>query len=461
MKFNPFLIENLKIQDLISDGRGLARYEDRVIMVKNAVPEDVVNAWVYKKQKNYFEAEVQEIVSPSPKRIPAQCEHFGTCGGCKLQYLDYSAQLQFKQKQVEDAILRIGKLQPKTILPIQGSEKILFYRNKLEFSFSTFAWKNDKNAPDEYNALGFHVPNFWDKVVDIQKCWLQNDIINTIRNAVRNYAIENRLSFYNPREQHGFLRNLLFRTTAFTQQLMVGLILGDRNPTKQEKLVQYILNSFPEITTLVTIINSKKNDSYSDLTWETHKGEGYIYEQLEDKKFRISPLTFFQTNSLQALKLYQTIKSWIPRSVNTIYDLYAGCGSIGIFISDLAHQIIGIEYVPSAVVDAEYNLKINDLHHLKYFTGDISKILTSEFIQKHGKPEMIITDPPRAGMDEKVVKRLLEIEAESIIYVSCNPSTQARDLQILAEKYHLEIIQPFDMFPHTHHVENLALLKLK
>ncbi len=461
MKFEPFLIENLRIEDLISDGRGLARHEDRVIMIKNAIPEDVIHAWVYKKQKKYFEAEVKEIISPSSKRTTAQCEHFGICGGCKLQYLNYDTQLQFKQKQVEDAILRIGKLQPKTVLPIQGSEKTFFYRNKLEFSFSSFAWKNDKNAPDEWNALGFHVPNFWDKVVNIEKCYLQNELVNKIRNAIRLYALENGLTFYNPREQKGFLRNLLFRTTEFTHQLMVGLILGDSLPEKQLKLVQFITDRFPEITTFITIINSKKNDSYADLAWEVHKGEGYIYEFLEDKKFRISPLTFFQTNSLQALKLYQTIKSWISKPVEIIYDLYAGCGSIGIFVSDLAKKVVGIEYVPSAVIDAEHNLKINQLHHLEYFAGDMSKILTSEFIQKQGKPDVIITDPPRAGMDEKVVKRLLEIEAETIIYVSCNPSTQARDLQILAEKYVLEAIHPFDMFPHTHHVENLALLKLK
>lgn len=461
MKWEPFLIENLKIQDLISDGRGLARYEDRVIMVKNAIPEDIVNAWVYKKQKNFLEAEVKEIVVPSSKRIQATCEHFGTCGGCKLQYMSYEAQLHFKQKQVEDAIIRIGKLQPKKTLPIQGSPKTFFYRNKLEFSFSTLAWKSDKNAPDEWNALGFHVPNFWDKVVDIEKCWLQNDVINDIRNAVKKYALENGLSFYNPREQKGFLRNLLFRTTEFTNELMVGLILAEDLTNEKLKLTQFILKEFPLITTLVTILNTKKNDSYSDLIWEVYKGDGYIYEMLESKKIRISPLTFFQTNSLQALKLYQTIKSWIPESSKTIYDLYAGCGSIGIFVSDLAQKVIGIEYVSSAVIDANYNLKINDLRHLKYFVGDMSKILTPEFIQKQGKPEVVITDPPRAGMDEKVVKRLLEMEAETIIYVSCNPSTQARDLQLLSEKYDLILIQPFDMFPHTHHVENLALLELK
>lgn len=461
MKFEPYLLENLEIQDLLSDGRGLVRFDNQVIMVKNAIPGDIVHAWIYKKQKNFLEAETRAIVTPSTKRIYAPCEHFGICGGCKLQYMTYEAQLHFKQKQVEDAILRIGKLKPRKILPIQGSEKIYFYRNKLEFSFSTYAWKKDKNTPDEANALGFHVPNFWDKVVNIEKCWLQNEVINTIRNEIKHYALANQLSFYNPREQKGFLRNLLFRTSEFTHEFMVGLILGENLPKEKLKLTQFILEKFPMITTFVTILNTKKNDSYSDLTWEVHKGDGYIYEMLENKKFRISPLTFFQTNSLQALKLYQTVKSWIPESSKIIYDLYAGCGSIGIFVSDLAQKIIGIEYVSSAVIDASYNLKINNLHNLEYFVGDMSKILTSEFIQKQGKPDVVITDPPRAGMDEKVVNRLLEMEAKTIIYVSCNPSTQARDLQLLSEKYDLVLVQPFDMFPHTHHVENLALLHLR
>ncbi len=461
MKFTPFLIENLKIIDLISDGRGLGRHAEQVVMVKNAIPEDVVNAWVYKKQKKYFEAEVQTIIQPSSNRIIPLCSHFGACGGCKLQYMSYDAQLNFKQKQVEDAILRIAKLQPKTILPIQRSEKTFFYRNKLEFSFSTYAWKSDKNLPDENNALGFHVPNFWDKVVNIENCYLQNELVNKIRNAIRLHALENGLTFYNPREQKGFLRNLLFRTTEFTHQLMVGLILGDYIPEKQQKLVQFIIDKFPEVTTFVTLINTKKNDTYTDLIWEVHKGEGYIYELLEDKKFRISPLTFFQTNSLQALKLYQTIKKWISTPVNIIYDLYAGCGSIGIFVSELAKKIVGIEYVSTAVGDAVYNLKINNLNHLEYFAGDMGKMLTWDFVRQWGKPDVIITDPPRAGMDTKVVKKLLEIEAPQIVYVSCNPATQARDLQLLSEKYDLEIVQPFDMFPHTHHVENLALLLLK
>jgi 23S rRNA (uracil1939-C5)-methyltransferase len=302
---------------------------------------------------------------------------------------------------------------------------------------------------------------FWDKVLDIHECLLQNPLINNIRNAIKEFAITHHLSFYNPRELKGFLRNLLFRTTEYKNQLMVGVILGENHPSNEKKIIEFLLENFPEITTLVTILNTKKNDSYSDLTWETHKGEGYIYEQLEDKLFRISPLTFFQTNSLQALKLYQTIKSWISKPVNLIYDLYSGCGSIGIFVSDLAQKIIGIEYVPSAVTDAEYNLNMNQINHLQYFAGDMSKLLTHEFIKENGKPEVIITDPPRAGMDEKVVKKLLEIESPMILYVSCNPSTQARDLQILSEKYELERVQAFDMFPHAHHVENLAMLKLK
>jgi len=461
MKFEPFFIENLEILDLISDGRGLARHDNRIIMVKNAIPGDVANVWIYKKQKNYLEAEISQLIIPSKDRILPPCKHFGTCGGCKLQSVLYDTQLKFKQKQVEDAITRIGKLQVKEILPIQGSEKIYFYRNKLEFSFSTFAWKSNKNSPDEYNALGFHVPQFWDKVLDIHECLLQNPLINNIRNAVKEFAITHHLSFYNPREQKGFLRNLLFRTTEYKNQLMVGVILGENHPSNEKKIIEFLLEKFPEITTLVTILNTKKNDSYSDLTWETHKGEGYIYEQIEDKLFRISPLTFFQTNSLQALKLYQTIKSWISKPVNLIYDLYSGCGSIGIFVSDLAQKIIGIEYVPSAVTDAVYNLNMNQINHLQYFAGDMSKLLTHEFIKENGKPEVIITDPPRAGMDEKVVKKLLEIESPMILYVSCNPSTQARDLQILSEKYELERVQAFDMFPHAHHVENLAMLKLK
>ncbi len=287
MKLQPFNIENLKIVDLISDGRGLARYEDKVIMVKNALPQDVVNVRVYKKQKNYLEAEVTEVITSSPNRIQPNCQHFGTCGGCKLQNLDYLTQLQFKQKQVEDAILRIGKLKPKTILPIQNSDKQYFYRNKLEFSFSTFGWKNDKNAPDEFNVLGFHIPEFWDKVLDIKKCWLQNEIINNIRNKIKKFALENHLSFYNPREHHGFLRNLLFRTTEFTNQLMVGLIFGEDQPEKENKLVNFVLNKFPEITTLITILNTKKNDSYSDLSWKTYKGEGYIYEKIYNKSYNI------------------------------------------------------------------------------------------------------------------------------------------------------------------------------
>ena len=461
MKFQPFEIENLKIEDWVSDGRGLGRHDGQVVMVKNAVPEDVLKVKVYKKQKNFLEAEISEIKAPSAHRTDALCLHFGICGGCKIQNMNYDAQLYYKQKQVEDALLRIGKIQVKEVLPIQASEKKFFYRNKLEFSFSTFGWKINQNEDENANALGFHVPPFWDKVIDIQNCYLQNERINTIRNELRKFALTNSLTFYNPREHHGLLRNLLFRTTEFTKQLMVGIIWGEYQPENQDKLIKFLLKEFSDITTLVSILNTKKNDSYNDLTWQTHYGEGYIYEILGNKTFRISPLTFFQTNTLQALKLYQTIYSWIPEKVGVIYDLYAGCGSIGIFISEKAKKIIGIEYVPSAVVDAENNLKINQLKHLKYFAGDISKILTTEFVKEHGKPEVIITDPPRAGMEEKVVRRLLQIEGPQIIYVSCNPATQARDIQLLSTKYSVEKIQSFDMFPHTHHVENLALLKLK
>lgn len=458
MKFHPYEISDLKIIDLASDGRGVAKFEERVVFIKQALPGDTVRVKVYKQHKNYLEAELLEVIVASEHRVNAQCEHFGVCGGCKLQSLSYEQQLAFKQKQVEDALLRLAKIQPEKVLPIVPSPKTFYYRNKIEFSFCQKGWKLTSDSPDVHNALGFHVPNTWDKVLDIHACYLQEEFTDVLRLGIKEEALRLGIPFYEPRSQTGVLRNLLLRST-LQGEWMVCLMVKEKNALV-DTLMHQLIDQYPYVNTFVLIVNPKANDSYQDLTWEVYKGDGYIYEVLDGKRYRISPTTFFQTNSHQALNLYRSIKEQIPDGVKVLYDLYAGCGSIGIFVAEKAKNVVGIEYVSSAVHDALYNAKLNGYDHLYYEAGDMAKLLNSDFIKRHGKPDVLITDPPRAGMDAKVCESILSVLPPMIIYVSCNPATQARDLQMLSSKYHLTSIQPFDLFPHTHHVESLAILKL-
>lgn len=459
MKFKPFEISELKILDLASDGRGVARYEERVVFIKHALPGDTVRVKVYKQHKNYFEAEVLELMVASEHRVDPQCEHFGICGGCKFQSLSYEQQLAFKQKQVEDAFLHIAKIKPEKMLSIVHSPKTFYYRNKVEFSFCQKGWKPTPHGPDVHHALGFHVPNTWDKVLDLKACYLQDEFTDTLRLGIKEEALRLGISFYEPRSQTGLLRNLLLRNT-LQGEWMVCLIVKEKDRLV-DALMHLLIEKYTSVNTFVLIVNPKANDSYQDLAWEVYKGSGYIYEMLDGKRYRISPTTFFQTNSRQALNLYCAIQEQIPNGVEVLYDLYAGCGSIGIFVAEKAKKVVGIEYVTSAVHDAHFNATLNGYDHLFYEAGDIAKLLSKDFIKRHGKPDVLITDPPRAGMDAKVCESILSVLPPLIIYVSCNPATQARDVQILSCKYNLISIQPFDLFPHTYHVESLAVLNLK
>ena len=397
------------------------------------------------------------------------CQHYGVCGGCKWQVLPYPEQIKYKQKQVEDNLRRIGKIELPEISPILGSAKTEFYRNKLEFTFSNKRWLTNEEVRqdvkyDQMNAVGFHIPGAFDKVLAIEKCWLQDDISNRIRNAIRDYAYEHDYSFINLRTQEGMLRNMIVRTSS-TGELMVIVICKITEDHEMElfkQLLQFVADSFPEITSLLYIINNKCNDTINDLDVYVFKGNDHIFEEMEGLRFKVGPKSFYQTNSEQAYNLYKVTREFAGLTGNElVYDLYTGTGTIANFVSRRARQVIGIEYVPEAIEDAKVNAEINDIKNTLFYAGDMKDILTQEFINEHGRPDVIITDPPRAGMHQDVVDVILFAEPKRIVYVSCNPATQARDLQLLDEKYKVKAVQPVDMFPHTHHVENVVLLELR
>lgn len=463
------LLENITITGVAAEGKALARVNDLVVFVPFVVPGDVVDLQLTRKKNRYAEAIAVNFHQYSEKRAVPFCQHFGICGGCKWQNLPYEEQLRYKQQQVIDNLERIGKIELPEISPIIGSKKTQFYRNKLEFTFSNKRWlTKEELAKDEIyeqrNALGFHIPGSFDKVLDIEKCWLQEDISNSIRNAVRQYALDHQISFYDLREQHGLLRNLIVRT-ASTGELMVILIAQITEPEQKDTLnevLHFIEERFPEITSLQYIINNKCNDSIADLNAITFKGKDHIIEQMEGLQFKVGAKSFYQTNSEQAYVLYKVVREFAELTGNElIYDLYTGTGTIANFLSRQSKEVIGIEYITEAIDDAKVNAQLNNLNNTSFYAGDMKDVLTQGFIDQHGHPDVIISDPPRAGMHPDVIDTILFASPKRIVYVSCNPTTQARDLQLLDNKYKVMAVQPVDMFPHTQHVENVVLLHLR
>ena len=463
------LLENITITDVAAEGKAIARVDDLVVFVTYVEPGDVVDLQVKRKKHHYAEAEAVNFHQYSPVRAVPFCQHYGVCGGCKWQVLPYAEQLKYKQKQVSDNLTRIGKIELPEISPILGSEKTEFYRNKLEYTFSNKRWLTPEEVKqdvvyDQMNAVGFHIPNAFDKVLAIEKCWLQDDISNRIRNAIRDYAYTHSYTFNNIRTHEGMLRNLIVRTSS-TGELMVILVCRverEEEMTLFRNLLQYVADTFPEITSLLYVVNNKVNDTITDLEVQVFKGEDHIFEEMEGLRFKIGPKSFYQTNSEQAYKLYKVARDFAGLTGNElVYDLYTGTGTLANFVSRRARQVIGIEYVPEAIEDAKVNAAINGIGNTLFYAGDMKDILTQDFINAHGRPDVIITDPPRAGMHPDVVNVILFAQPKRIVYVSCNPATQARDLQMLDVKYRVKAVQPVDMFPHTHHVENVVLLDLR
>ena len=461
------LLEKVTITDVAAEGKAVARVDELVVFVPYVVPGDVVDLQVKRKKNHYAEAVAVKFHERSPLRTEPFCRHFGVCGGCKWQCLAYEEQLKYKQKQVFDNLTRIGKVELPEFRPILGSAKTRFYRNKLEFTFSNKRWLTEDEVKqdvkyDRMNAVGFHIPGAFDKVLDIEECWLQDDISNRIRNAVRDYAYAHGYPFFNLRTQEGMLRNMMVRTST-TGELMVLLqckIESESELEKMKELLQYVADTFPQITSLLYVVNNKCNDTFGDLEVEVFKGTDHIYEEMEGLRFKIGPKSFYQTNSEQAYNLYKVAREFASLTGNElVYDLYTGTGTIANFVSRQARRVIGIEYVPEAIEDAKVNSAINGIANTLFYAGDMKDILTQDFISEHGRPDVIITDPPRAGMHGDVIGVLLSAEPQRIVYVSCNPATQARDLQLLDGKYRVAAVQPVDMFPHTHHVENVVLLE--
>ena len=460
------LLEKVTITDVAAEGKAVAKVNELVVFVPYVVPGDVVDLQVKRKKNHYAEAVAVKFYEKSPLRVEPFCSHFGVCGGCKWQCLSYEEQLRYKQKQVFDNLTRIGKVELPEFRPILGSEKTRFYRNKLEFTFSNKRWLTEEEVKqdvkyDQMNAVGFHIPGAFDKVLAIDKCWLQDDISNQIRNAVRDYAYAHNLPFFDLRSQEGLLRNIMIRTSS-TGELMVVLqckVTGDDDRRKMEETLQFMADTFPQITSLMYVINNKCNDTIGDLDVEVFKGNDHIFEEMEGLRFKVGPKSFYQTNSEQAYNLYKVAREFAGLTGNElVYDLYTGTGTIANFVARQARKVVGIEYVPEAIEDAKVNSALNGIDNTLFYAGDMKDILTNDFIAEHGRPDVIITDPPRAGMHNDVIDVILAAEPKRIVYVSCNPATQARDLQLLDGKYKVTAVQPVDMFPHTHHVENVVRL---
>lgn len=456
------VLSNLEIIDIAAEGKAVAKYNEMIVFVSNSVPGDVVDVQITHKSKNFREGYPVLFHKYSDKRVDSFCSHFGVCGGCKWQNLSYKQQLFYKQKQVTDCLQRIAKVELPDINPILASEQTTYYRNKLEFTFSNKRWLIKEEIPADgiqsvqnMNGLGFHVPGMFDKVLDIDTCFLQKEPVNHVRNAVKNFALNNNLSFFDLRKQDGFLRNLIVRTTA-SSDLMVIVVFFYEDIQNRELLLDFITEKFPEITSLFYIINTKRNDSVSDQEPILYRGEDHITEEMEGLKFKVGPKSFYQTNSLQAYQLYKIAREYACLTGSEIvYDLYTGTGTIANFIARNAKKVIGIEFVPEAIEDAKKNSKLNDVHNTSFFAGDIKDLLTNNFIEQQGRPDVIILDPPRAGIHQNVVDAMLFAQPQKIVYVSCNPATQARDIALLDPAYRVTTVQPVDMFPHTHHVENI------
>lgn len=461
--------ENVTVIDIAEEGKGVGKADDFVLFIDKAIPGDVADVQVFRSKKNFGEGRITELKQASEYRVEAFCGHFGTCGGCKWQHMTYEAQLKFKQKAVAGALTRLAKIDTSGMLPIVPSPADKYYRNKLEYTFSNKRWlydgENRDNEQLNMDALGFHIPGRFDKILDINHCYLQAEPSNSIRNSIREFVIQHGYSFYDLKQHTGALRNLIIRTSS-TGEVMVVVVFAYASEEEVSKLMGFIEAEFPQITSLLYIINHKKNDTIFDQDVLAWKGPEYIYEEMPSPhgviKFRIGPKSFYQTNSIQALKLYEITRDFAGFTGNElVYDLYTGAGTIANFVAGHVREVVGVEYVPSAIEDAKINSAINNISNTKFYAGDMKDVLSAEFVAEHGKPDVIITDPPRAGMHPDVVARLMEIEAPKIAYVSCNAATQARDLQVLKEKYDTVKIQPVDMFPHTQHVENVVLLTLK
>ncbi len=467
MKRKKITLEKLLVTGYAAEGKALAKHEGKVVFIEGAVPGDVADVYLTKNKKEWAEGRAVLIHELSAERTQPFCRHFGVCGGCKWQMLPYEKQLEYKQQEAIQNLKRIGKIDPPEILPIAGSDQTIHYRNKLEFTFSSkrFLTKEEMDIAtvdvDPGNALGFHAPRIFDKAIDIEECFLMDNINNTIRNTIRSFAKENNYTFYDIKQHTGWLRNIVVRYCS-TGELMANIVLNYDDETERKKLLDHLLNKVPSITTLLYTINTKWNDSLYDQSPQIYYGKGFITERLGDFQFKIGPKSFFQTNTAQAEKLYNIVKDFAALTGKEIvYDLYCGTGSIGIFVSNLAKKIIGVETIAEAIEDAKENAALNNITHAEFFAGDVIKICDDAFFETHGRPDLIITDPPRAGMHEKLVMKLLQIEAPEIVYVSCNTATQARDINLLNEKYDVVKVQPVDLFPHTHHIECVALLKLK
>ena len=459
-------LENVTIESVAAEGKAVAHVDGMVVFVDFAVPGDIVDIQVCKKKKNYMEGFITRIVTPSPDRVDAFCEHFGTCGGCRWQPLPYRMQLDAKRRQVYDQLVRIGHLEVPEIRPTLPSERTQFYRNKLEFSASERRWILKGEDPDAIPAndrvgLGFHVGKFFDKVLDIRKCWLQPEPSNAIRLFIKQFCIDHGYEFYNIRENRGYFRNMFVRTTE-SGQVMLIVCFAREDKKRREALLDAVSEAFPQISSLYYVINGKLNDSIGDQSPILYKGDDAIYEEMEGLRFRIGPKSFYQTNSLQAYRLYSVAREFAALTGNeVVYDLYTGTGTIAQFVSRKASKVIGIEYVPEAIQDAEANAAANGITNCEFFAGDMKDVLNDAFIAEHGRPDVIILDPPRAGIHPDVAKVILDAAPDRMVYVSCNPASQARDLAILGRDYVITAVQPVDMFPHTMHVENVCALKRK
>lgn len=462
--FKNQVFHDIEIVDIAEEGKGVGKHEGLVLFVDKAIPGDVVDVEIVRRKKKLYEARIIEIKKPSEWRTDPFCSHFGVCGGCKWQHLTYDGQLHFKQKMVESTLQRLGGVDTTHIEPILGSEKNRYYRNKLEFTFSNKRWfteADDILEGEEQAALGFHVPRRFDKILPIEHCYLQEDPSNAIRNKIDVFAKENKISYYDLKEHTGSLRNLIIRTSSIGEQMVI-VVFAHPQQGEVEKVMAFVDREFPDITSLLYVINQKRNDTIFDQEVLLYKGNEYIFEEMEGLSFKIGPKSFYQTNSLQAYELYKLAREFAGLTgKELVYDLYTGAGTIAQFLAKEAKKVVGVEYVPSAIEDAWFNVEHNGIDNTVFYAGDMKDVLTPEFVIENGKPDVIITDPPRAGMHPSVVKRILEIEAEKIVYVSCNVATQARDLSVLTEKYEVERIRPVDMFPHTQHVENVVLLRKK
>lgn len=460
------VIEGVEIQGVAAEGKSIARVDDLVVFVPYGAPGDIVDIKLDKKKRSYAEAHIVNMVKPSERRVEPKCEHFGVCGGCKWQHIPYEDQLEYKRNQVVDALTRIAKVEHPEVKPALGSQEIFAYRNKLEYTFSNKCWitfedlRSGKEIEDR-NALGFHIPGAFDKVLDIKKCWLQDNLSNEIRLFIRQYALSKGYSFYDIKAQEGFMRTLMVRI-ASTGEIMLIVVFGRPDQEAIEDVMAAVAERFPQITSLLYVVNQKVNDTIGDQEVVTYRGRDYINEEMEGLTFRIGPKSFYQTNSRQAYELYKVARSMARlKEDDLVYDLYTGTGTIANFVAKGVKKVIGIEYVPEAIEDAKLNSKLNGIDNTLFFAGDMKDVLTDSFINEHGRPDVMIIDPPRAGMHEDVVAVILNARPERIVYVSCNPATQARDLAMMDSLYKVEEVQPVDMFPHTHHIENVVRLSLR